>query len=103
MPGLCIRLTTSHADQVADEERYHYQIDRDGETSLVPEVPPAMGENEANENQLAQAGYGQDEWAVRWMERSVDQHRSDERDQRAPIKYNDLCDWTFQGLSEGGE
>ncbi len=47
--------------QVADEEHHHHQIDRDGDAGLLPQVLRTMDENQADENQLTEAGDGQDQ------------------------------------------
>ena len=46
----------TNTDEVADEEHYHHRINGNGDSDLLPEVLRTVGENKADEDELAEAG-----------------------------------------------
>src|SRR5712691_9175507 len=67
-----------------------HQVNHDGEAHLVAEKLPTVHQHQADEDQLAQARDGQNQRPTRRIVGAVDQHRSHDRDQRAPVAHHDL-------------
>src|SRR5262245_45553124 len=95
-------LTTPHADKVPHEESYHDEIDDDGEAGLFSQESRTIAEHEANEDDFAQAGDGQDKRTNRRVECSVDQHRPYEHDQSTPVAHDNLGHRTLERFSKRG-